>query len=65
MNYKIILTICLYFVISVVVSQENFSGLKKVTWSEIQNEQFQVVSEDDNIFVIMLDGELVVVVYEK
>lgn len=60
MKLKLIFLIIILFCCPI-FSQENYEGLRVVTWEEIQGLEYTVVSDDDDYTVIIVNGETVII----
>ncbi len=52
MKFKLIFLIIIFFCCSI-FSQENYEGLRVVTWEEIQGLEYTILSDDDDFTVII------------
>lgn len=43
------------------ISQENYKNFRVVTWIEIQDLDYTVISKEGDITVLMINGEMVIV----
>lgn len=60
MKLKIIFLIIILFCYPL-VSQENYKGFRIITWEQIQGQDFTILSDGDNITVIIVNGQTFVI----
>lgn len=60
MKFKLIFLIIILFCCPI-FSQENYEGLRVVTWEEIQGLDFTILSDDGDFTVITVNGETVII----
>ncbi len=60
MKFKLIFLFIILFCCPI-FSQENYEGLRVVTWEEIQRFEYTIVSDDDDYTVIIVNGETVII----
>ncbi len=60
MKFKLIFLIIILFCCPI-FSQENYEGLRVVTWEEIQGLDYTILSDEGDLIIIIVDGETVII----
>lgn len=60
MKFKVLIVIIILFCYPL-ISQEKYQGLTVVTWEKIQNLDYTILSDDEDVIIVMIDGKTYIV----
>lgn len=60
MKFKVLIIILILFCYPL-ISQEKYQGLRVITWEQIHGLDYTILSDDEDVIIVMIDGKTYIV----